>query len=274
MGIKISERPCVGFLLNSFDNLYYNLICKELTSIFEACKEYEFSLLYSCNEIFLTEDDIKRCVLQRIDLIITHLPPSKDALELASLNNINIVTVGSINELGLCDNISIDNKMGCVLAAKYLSNFHTNDKYVYVGIDYFLSERRFEMFKKELSDCGFDDVINFNSDKDDVKALYALIQEGYRSIFFYNDLTAYKTLYLLDKLAIDIRRLYPDLHIIGFDGLCASVYGLREITSIKMDFKEYASQTYELIKERLENPKSPPKRVTLPVYIYQRTKRE
>lgn len=274
MDIRVNENPSVGFLINSFDNLYYNLICKELAALFKKNKEFEFSLLYSCNETYLTEKDIKYCILQRIDLIISHLPPSTDAIELATLNNINIITIGSINESVICDNVSIDNQMGCILAARYLSNFHTNNKYIYVGIDYFLSEKRFEMFKSELVQAGYDDVLHFNSSRDDIMTLYSYIQQGYRSIFFYNDVTAYKTLHLLDELAIDIRRLYPDLHMIGFDGLCASVYGLREISSIRMDFKEYANQTYLLIKKRLENAKEPPKSIVLPVYIYQRKKKE
>lgn len=274
MSIKVNEKPSVGFLINSFDNLYYNLICKELAEIFKRNNEFDFSLLYSYNEIFLTEEDIKHCILQRIDLIISHLPPSSDATELATLNNISIITIGSINESRLYDNIAIDNKMGCILAAKYLSNFHTNNKYVYVGIDYFLSDKRFEMFKSELALSGFKDVLYFNGSSDDISTLYSYIQQGYRSIFFYNDSTAYKTLSQLDDLAIDIRRLFPDLHLIGFDGLGASVYGLRDISSIRMDFKEYANQTYLLIQNRLENPKAPAKSMVLPVYIYQRKKKE
>ncbi len=274
MNVKVNEKPSVAFLINSFDNLYYNLICKELTAIFEKNKEFEFSLLYSCNEVYLTKNDIKHCILQRIDLIISHLLPSEDAIELAILNNINIITIGSIAESSTCDNISIDNRMGCVLAAKYLSNFHTNNKYIYVGIDYFLSEKRFDMFKSELISSGDNDILYFNSEKDDIVALYGYIQQGYRSIFFYNDATAYRVLHRLDELAIDIRRLYPDLHLIGFDGLCTLVYGLREISSIKMNFEEYANQTYLIVKNRLENPNSPPRRVNLPVYIYQRKKKE
>ena len=274
MNVKVNEKPSVGFLTNSFDNLYYNLVCKELATLFEENGEFDFSLLYTFNQIYLTETDIKQCILQRIDLIISHLPPSPDAIEMATLNNIDIVTLGSINESDICDNISIDNEMGCVLAAKYLLNFHTNDKYVYVGIDYFLSDKRFEMFKSELINEGYDDILYFNATSGDILTLYGYIQQGYRSIFFYNDYTAYKILNQLDELAIDIRRLYPDLHIIGFDGLCASVYGLRDITSIKMDFKEYAKQTYLVIKNRLDNPKAPPQSVVLPVYIHQRKKKE
>ncbi len=274
MNVKINEIPSVAFLINSFDNLYYNLICKELASLFEKNKEFDFSLLYSCNEVYLTKEDIKHCVLQRIDLVISHLPPSDDAAELATLNDINIITIGSIAESGAYDNISIDNRMGCVLATKYLSNFHTNNKYIYVGIDYFLSEKRFEMFKSELLSSDKEDIVYFNSEKEDIVTLYNYIQQGYRSIFFYNDATAYRVLHRLDELAIDIRRLYPDLHLVGFDGLCTLVYGLREISSIGMDFKEYASQTYLIAKNRLENPNSPPRRVNLPVYIYQRKKKE
>lgn len=272
--IKADEKPVVGFLLNSFDNLYYNLFCKEMSGLVSENKEYALSILCSSSKEQVTEMDIKLCVLQRIDLLITHIPPSQAALELAKINHIEIIVIGGTHDDNEYDSIAIDNEMGCILAAKYLSNFHSHHRFIYVGINYFLSDMRFELFKNEMmtfQDCA---VINFNMEERSIVDLYQYILEGYRSIFFYNDSTAYEVLNQLDKLVVDIRRLYPDLHLVGFDGLCKYIPGLRQISSLSVDFKDYAKQVYALIKNRLERPQSPYESVVLPVGLYQRLKAE
>jgi LacI family transcriptional regulator len=269
--LKTEERLTVAVLINSFDNLYYNLLCKVLINIFRKRGELEFVLLYSSTDSsFLTVNEIKQCVLQRIDLIVSHLLPTEEAIEFATLNKIYIVTVGSLDRCNRSDNVTIDNKMGCIMAARYLSNFHNNGRFLYVGINYFNSDDRYNFFRQELIDGGDNDVIYFNTDKEDIFKLFEHISNGYKSIFFYNDAVAYETLSKLDKLVINIRKMFLDLHLIGFDGLCESVYGLRQISTIKIDFPKYAHATYSVIKHRLEYPNSSKQNLVLPVTLHQR----
>lgn len=81
---------------------------------------------------------------------------------------------------------------------------------------------------------------------------------------------AYEMLSKLDNLVVDVRWMFPDLHILGFDGLCEWIEGVRQISTITIDFKMFAEKVYEVAKFRIENPTAPPVKVTLPVTLHQR----
>ena len=263
------EKPVIAVLIDSFNNLYFSTLINELMKLLYEKNEYDFMFLYSKQ---FDNDVIKQCILQRIDLIVTHIEPDKETYEMAKMNNIQIVFVGSSKLDYDMDIVSVDNQQGSVLAAKYLRNFHNSDKYVYIGVNYFLSEQRKKLFIEELKnsyeeDC---DIKCFNADEEEIETLYSYIADGYRSLFIYNDMLAYQVLDGLDKIAFDIRKAFPDLHLIGFDGLCEYIPGLKQITTIEIDFLEFATVTYDVICNRLENERSENQRIILPVKIHRR----
>ena len=263
------EKPVIAVLIDSFNNLYFSTLTNELMKLLYEKNEYDFMFLYSKQ---FDNDVIKQCILQRIDLIVTHIEPDKETCEMAKMNNIQIVFVGSSKLDYDMDIVSVDNQQGSVLAAKYLRNFHNSDKYVYIGVNYFLSEQRKKLFIDELKnsyeeDC---DIKCFNADEEEIETLYSYIADGYRSLFIYNDMLAYQVLDGLDKIAFDIRKAFPDLHLIGFDGLCEYIPGLKQITTIEIDFLEFATVTYDVICNRLENERSENQRIILPVKIHRR----
>lgn len=263
------EKPVIAVLIDSFNNLYFSTLINELMKLLYEKNEYDFMFLYSKQ---FDNDVIKQCILQRIDLIVTHIEPDQETYEMAKMNNIQIVFVGSSKLDYDMDIVSVDNQQGSVLAAKYLRNFHNSDKYVYIGVNYFLSEQRKKLFIDELKnsyeeDC---DVKCFNADEEEIETLYSYIADGYRSLFIYNDMLAYQVLDGLDKIAFDIRKAFPDLHLIGFDGLCEYIPGLKQITTIEIDFLEFATVTYDVICNRLENERSENQRIILPVKIHRR----
>lgn len=263
------EKPVIAVLIDSFNNLYFSTLINELMKLLYEKNEYDFMFLYSKQ---FDNDVIKQCILQRIDLIVTHIEPDKETCEMAKMNNIQIVFVGSSKLDYDMDIVSVDNQQGSVLAAKYLRNFHNSDKYVYIGVNYFLSEQRKKLFIDELKnsyeeDC---DIKCFNADEEEIETLYSYIADGYRSLFIYNDMLAYQVLDGLDKIAFDIRKAFPDLHLIGFDGLCEYIPGLKQITTIEIDFLEFATVIYDVICNRLENERSENQRIILPVKIHRR----
>lgn len=263
------EKPVIAVLIDSFNNLYFSTLINELMKLLYEKNEYDFMFLYSKQ---FDNDVIKQCILQRIDLIVTHIEPDKETCEMAKMNNIQIVFVGSSKLDYDMDIVSVDNQQGSVLAAKYLRNFHNSDKYIYIGVNYFLSEQRKKLFIDELKnsyeeDC---DIKCFNADEEEIETLYSYIADGYRSLFIYNDMLAYQVLDGLDKIAFDIRKAFPDLHLIGFDGLCEYIPGLKQITTIEIDFLEFATVTYDVICNRLENECSENQRIILPVQIHRR----
>ena len=130
---------------------------------------------------------------------------------------------------------------------------------------------RRDYFADELRKLGEDaDVKYFDIRTEDIQKLHKLIQNGYRSIFFFNDMTAYEALHKLDSLVVNVRKLYPNLHLVGFDGLCEWIYGIRQITTVKIDFASFAQTVYDVIAARLESPTGAPQQITLPVMLHQR----
>lgn len=268
--LKMGENAVVALLVSSFSNLYFNSLCNELIKTFKEQNVYDVQIIYFDGDYM---EVLKQCILQRVDLIITHTKFSEEALQYAKLNNIKIIFIGSDNGRTETDSVAVDERMGCSQAARYLWSMHDCTKYIYVGIDYPLSELRFSLFKKELSELGVTDIARFCYGKDDVRKLFDYIHNGYRSIFFYNDATAYDALYDLDTIAIDIRKMSPDLHLIGFDGLCEVVKGMNQITTIQIDYPAFAREIYNMIEFRLENPAADYRKVILPTSLHQRRKK-
>lgn len=267
--LKKGENAVVALLVSSFSNLYFNSFCSELIKIFKEKNVYDVQIIYFGGDYM---EVLKQCILQRVDLIITHTKFTDEALKRARLNDIQIILVGSTVERAEADSVSIDDAMGCSQAARYLWSMHQCQKYLYVGIDYSLSDLRYAYFSHELKKLGGEDIVSFCYDKEDSRKLFDYINNGYRSLFFYNDATAYSALEDLDRIAIDIRKYFPDLHLIGFDGLCEAVTGLNQITTIKIDYPVFAREIYKMIEFRLENPSADFRHVILPTSVHQRRK--
>ena len=265
--LKKGEKAVVALLVSSFSNLYFNSLCNELIKIFKKKGAYDVQITYFDGDYM---EALKQCILQRVDLIITHTKLDEEASTFVKLNGIKTILVGTADGELDSDSVSVNDTMGCAQAARYLWSMHKCQKYLYVGINYSLSDLRYARFRSSLRDLGVKDVDCLCYDKDGARGLLDRINEGYRSLFFYNDATAYTALAELDEIAIDIRKYYPDLHLIGFDGLCEAITGLKPITTIKIDFPLFASEIYKMIAFRLENPNAPFRRVTIPTSVHRR----
>lgn len=265
--LRNEEKAVVALLIDSFSNLYYTTLCDELIKIFNEKNEYDVQIL------FYNGDDmsvLKQCVLQRVDMLVTHAVFTQEALAFAKLNNIKIVMAGSNTDNINIDIISVDERVSCAQAARYLWGIHKSSKFVFVGIEYPVSFLRLQYFRDALLELGETDVVAFNHDKEDIRELMRYIREGYRSVFFYNDALAYTVLSELNEIIVDVRKSFPDLHLIGFDGLCEAICGMNQITTIKIDYREFAEAIYKVIKVRLENPKAEQQKAVISTIIHQR----
>ncbi len=261
------EKPLIAILIDSLTNLYFNTFINEFIKLLSLKGEYDFMLLYASE---LNKDTIKQCVLQRADLLITHMPFKKEVYEYAKFNNIGILFVGSSIKEDVVDNVTVDNFKGCILAAHRLESIKDGNKYLYVGIDYFLSAHRYSIFKTELQEvAGEKDVCMYNYNKEDISVLYNYIENGFRKIFFYNDMLAYEVMAKLDNIyGRGVRKMYPDIHIIGFDGLSGYVFGFEDIDSVKINFFKLAEATFNVMENRFEKPDSKIQRIVLPVSLH------
>lgn len=267
--MKKDEHPVVAILINDYMNLYYNVFVNELMRQIGVKSEYDFVLLYFKD---FDIEVVKQCILQRVDLVVSHVTPNEDAFKMMNVNKIKVVVVGSGNDVEDINTVSVNDEMGCVLAARYLRNFHDCDKYVYVGVDYFLSKKRQEWFHNELvklHGSEFDMKV-FDVNDDPIQTLYNYIVEGYRNMFFYNDTYAYKIISELDEIVFDIRKAFPDFHLVGFDGLCEYVPGLKQITTIKIDYAKFVESVLKMIKNVMEGHVAPAQHIILPVALHRR----
>ncbi len=265
--MRKDEKPLIAILIDSLTNLYFNTFINEFIKLLCQKSEYDFMFLYASE---LDKDTIKQCVLQRADLLITHMPFEKGVYEFAKLNNIGVLFVGSNIKEDIVDNVTVDNFRGCILAARRLESIDNGNKYLYVGIDYFLSAHRYSIFKTELQEvAGEENVGMFNYSKEDISVLLNYLKNGFRNIFFYNDMLAYEVMSKLDKISEQgIVKLYPDLHIVGFDGLSGYVFGLEDIDSVKINFSKLAEATFNVMVNRFEKPDSKIQRIVLPVSLH------
>ncbi len=264
--IKQGEKAVVAMLVESFDNLYFNSLCKKLFAVFAAKDQFDCQIIYlSENHI----DVIKQCVLQRVDLLIAHIEFEPEVLEFAKLQNISIIKVGNNVKNLDTDIVSIDEKMGCEIAARYLWEKHSCDKFLYIDAVCELSNLRFEHYKNTLTELGAEDIKTFKLNIEDISLLDGYIAEGYKNIFCYNDDIAYRMLSMLDAIHGDVIKEIPDLNIIGFDGLCEEIVGIRPLTTVKIDYEEFAEEIYKMVDFRLKYPNEKRQKVLLPVSLHQ-----
>ena len=70
--MKKDERPVVGVFADDFSNLYFNSLYAELLKAFRGSEEFDCVLMFSKSRAFDVEM-IKKCILQRVDVIITYI---------------------------------------------------------------------------------------------------------------------------------------------------------------------------------------------------------
>lgn len=269
--IKGEEKPVVALLVAKLSNLYFSVLCDELINIAEKNNEICVLMLPLRNNYI---DVLKQCVLQRVDMVVTHEMFPAEATEFAKLNNIKIIMIGNDKVHINADSVSIDESMSCEQVARYLWGIHKGKKFLFVGGDYYLSDLRYRYFKQTLNSLGATDVIRFSRSMYEENAdreLLKLINDGYRSIFFFDDVEAYEALAALNNIVVDVRKAFPDLHLVGFDGLCENIVGMKQISTVLINYPVFAQEIYNVIKFRLNNPDAAFKKVLLPTSLHQRT---
>lgn len=267
--IKRDGKRLVAVVINSLKNSFFSVVCEKLVKIFSE-ENYDFTIIYASTKKFEL-DVLKQCISQRIDGIITLLEPEDSVIENAKLNQIPLVIIGRQINKEYIDEIYLDDETGGQLAANYLVNFHKLDKFVYIKMpNAECSKRRQKSFVATLksllpsSECLILDQKQINSQ------MVNLINQGYLGIFCFNDELAYNLLKILNKEIPNVRRVYPRLHIVGFDCLSTRVCGLVDITSIDYDYDEICEKAFQLLELKLKDIKREKTVIKLPVKLHQR----
>lgn len=265
--MKVDERPVVGVYVCGFYNLYYNTLTDELRKLFSD--KDEFSLVILCWPK-LDVEVIKQCVLQRVDLLICLGEVDAKTADFAQLNNIKLVLAGLLhNPENRYDHVCVDDEGGCKLVARYLYNPFYGGEYIFVGDSYSFCKVRYNWFKQELIALNKNaKVLSLGFEQTDIDDMCRRIENGCRKIFCFSDEYAYRLLEEFDKRYSDVRRIYPDLDVVGFDGIGKYIRGLRRIPSVGIDYEGFSEEIYEAVKNRLDNPSSPVQNRVLPVTLW------
>ena len=252
--VKKNLKKSIAFVGSNFTNSYFTIMCNELLNYIDESK-YNFNLII-INKNQLEEEDIKRCILQRVDGIISFLEISQEIANIAALYNIPIVTVGRELNVQKIDNIYTDDFKGGRIAADYLLNeklCRTPCFLTFKGVE--CSKRRQEGFMSIANELGVKvDVVELNSPNElKVEEFY----DKYDSIFCFNDELAYLLLYNVAIVSEEINDKFKDVHIVGYDALAHRIRGLKRITSINSNYHAIAEYTMNLMQDRIENRNKP-----------------
>ncbi len=267
--IKRDGKQLIAVVVNSFKNMYFSIVCEKLVNILSD-EDYDFTIVYSSSKR-LELDVLKQCISQRVDGIITLLEPSDEVIENSKLNNIPLVIVGRQINKDFIDEVYIDDELGGQLAANYLSNFHKIKKFIYVKMpNVECSKRRQKSFQQTLETLSKENECIILDSKQIKGHLINLINQGYLGIFCFNDEIAYEVLKILNKEIPNVRKVYPRMHIIGFDCLSTRLCGLMDLTSIDYDYDEICQTAFNLLVEKMKDMKREKKAIKFTVKLHQR----
>lgn len=267
--IKRDGKSLIAVVINSFKNMYFSIVCEKLVHIFSE-ENYDFCIVYSSSKK-MELDALKQCISQRVDGIITLLEPEETVIENAKLNHIPMVIVGRQINKEYIDEIYTDDELGGQIAANYLVNFHQLTKLIYVKLpNVECSKRRQTAFQQTVAKLVPDGDCIILDSKQVKSKLMGLINQGYFGIFCFNDEMAYDIIRNLNREVPNVRRVYPRLHIVGYDCLCTRICGLMDLTSVDYDYDEICQQAFVLLDERLKHNREEKRSIKFNVKLHQR----
>jgi len=240
--INNGKTKSVALVINNVRNYYFSIINDKLLYYLRAEG-------YLANIICLYGNDfdaavVKECLYQRVDTIITFVEPTKEALELVSMNHLPLIVCGRKVSKKHCDSLYTDDIKGGALAADYLLRKGARN-FVYVAVrGSECSVRRFEGFKRRLAaiDPSYSvKKINIEDFDGRIDEICHTLNLG---IFAYND----EHLYIIfDKLRQ--RHVDPScFRCIGYDGISRHISGTIKIPSIASDYDAMARECVKLVK--------------------------
>ncbi len=250
--IKKDGKKLIAIVLNNFKNLYFQIICDKLVSLFET-ENFDFTIVYSMNKK-LSLSLLKQCISERVDGIVTLLEPEDDMIDYAKLNHMPIIMIGRHLDKDYVDEVYTDDEMGGTLAANYLANYHQINKFIYVKMpNVECSKRRQQAFVNTISNLSDKNQVMVIEPKQVNQSMLKLINEGYLGIFCFSDEIAYDLLYSLNKVVPNVRIVYPHLHIVGFDTVSKCIHGLIDLTSVSFDYDAICKEAIRLLKDRFKD---------------------
>ena len=147
----------------------------------------------------------------------------------------------------------------------------TISKFVYIKMpNVECSKRRQDAFKETVKSINPEADVMILEPKQINSTLITAINKGYLGIFAFNDELAYQVLKSLNKQVPNVRKVYPHLHIVGFDCVSTRIPGFIDITSVDFDYDAIVQESFEMIEDKFEHPEREKKSVRFPVTLHTR----
>ena len=267
--VNSDDKQLVAIVIKNLTNTYFVYICQKIVSLFNS-RNVHFTIVFGDKD-YCDKDVIKQCIYQRTDIIISLLEILPEAIEISKLQNIKLISVGLENNDDYVDQVFFNSEDGCMIVANYLMNYHRLHKLVYVGISSMhTSNMKYNYFFNFAQKIDENVEIEF-VERDEISSkLPNLITQGYLGIFCFNDELAYLVLKKLNNIIPNVRKVFPRLHIVGYDCLNTRVDGLIDITSIDTDFDKMCEIVCDIVQARLNGECDKPLKKILPVSLHQR----
>lgn len=267
--VKRDGKELICIVTNSFDNPYYSIVFQKLVSLIGEY-DYDFTVVFTTNNK-LTVDVVKQCISQRVSGMITMLDVENDAVQTLRLNNIPVVLVGRRTNNDYVDQVLTNDEEGGRLVANYLVNYHKIRKCIYIKLSHVeCSKRRQKAFENCIHNYFPDEQVKVLTENQAKTQLIDLINEGYTGIFCFCDQIAYRIIKQLNTYAPNFRKIYPRVHIIGYDCVSTRIAGMVDITSIDSDYDGLCQTTIEFLTNKLTNKVKEQQIKVFNVFLHQR----
>lgn len=240
--ITKGNTKSVALVINNVKNYYYSIML-ERTLYYLREEGYLANIICLYGNAFNTSI-VKECIYQRVDVIITFIEPTQEALDLVNINHLPLIVCGRKISKKYCDSLYTNDLNGGAIAANYLVN-QGSKNFIYINVrGSECSTRRFAGFKHELTRINPDFYIK----KINIEDLDTKINEIKKvqdlGLFAYNDEHLYIVLDRLKQENVDI----SNMKFIGYDGVSKNILGTIKIPSITFDYDAMAKECVNLVK--------------------------
>lgn len=267
--VKRDGKELICIVTNSFDNPYFSIVFQKLVGIIGEY-DYDFTVVFTSSSK-LTVDVVKQCISQRVSGLITMLEVENDAAQTLKLNNIPIVLVGRRCNNDYVDQVLTNDEEGGRLVANYLVNYHKIRKCIYIKIRHAeCSKRRQNSFENCIHEYFPNEEVKVLTEAQAKSQLIDLINEGYTGIFCFCDEIAYRIIKQLNEYAPNFRKVYPRVHIIGYDCVSTRIAGMVDITSIDSDYDAVCQTVVDFLNNKLTNKVKDQQVKVFNVFLHQR----
>ena len=278
--LRSGRTHIIAVILGGLSNPFYGILSD---AIQDAAQFKGYSVMVMCSrddpelELQMAEEAISRCA---DGVLLFPSTGCEKTIRRFREAGMPFVLVARLPREGIADAVVWDETEGAYLATRHLIESGWR-KLVYVSDNtiVYSSEHRMEGFRKACDEAGIPENdrcflhsagTNGSSERTDqwMESLQAslvdLRQKGFNGLFVFCDVEAWHILQALD-LSDQVSR--SDFGIVSIDNLESALAFPVPLCSVGYSFKDIASHSIRLLRNRIHGDTSTPQKVVLPVQL-------